>query len=108
MLTATITNTSGLTIQPAAVAAAAGVYPIPAFIQLPGCLSWLTIANTASKSVIVTVADLEAPATTAGFAGQRVKDVLQQLIQGGKITLTYVALGATDTDTFAAAIKAQN
>lgn len=103
MLTATITNTSTMTIQPASAAYAAGVYPIPAFLTLPGCLSWITLAPTASATPIVSVADLEVSATTGGFGSLRVKDVLQQMIQAGWITVSYANL-AIDVETYGKAI----
>ncbi len=83
MLTATITNTSGATL-------AAG--------SLPGMLSWVgSIANNATAVVVLSVSDLNKPVDlTSGFT---LGELLQQMIQKGTITVTYVDLGATDRST---------
>jgi len=107
MLTATITNTSTLPIEPESVAQALGVYPLPPFLTLPGPFSWMTIAVSASATAVVSVDDLEKSALTPGFGGPKVKDILQQMIQAGQITVSYSALGGTDRETFGKAINAE-
>jgi hypothetical protein len=106
MLTATITNTSTLPIQPESVSQALGVYPPAPYLTLPGCLSWLQIAASASATPVVSVDDLEAYATTPGFGGMKVKDILQKMVQAGQITVSYVLLSA-DVDTYGKAVHAQ-
>jgi hypothetical protein len=82
MLTATITNVSG--------------EALPAG-SLPGMLSWVgEIANSGSVAVVVNVADLNKVVNqTSGFS---LGEMLQQMVQAGKITVTYANVGATDRD----------
>lgn len=82
MLTATITNLSST------VSIGAGTDT-----PLPGGFAWLTIAATGNAAVTCRVADLMAPSGI--MSGFTVGDALQQLVQQGKITVSYANAAAT-------------
>jgi len=106
MVTATVTNLSSTTaIGPQEENPT--VYPAEIAVTLPGCMSWATIPASGSKDFVLSIADLEASATTSGFGGAKVKDVLQDMIQKGQITVVYAALGATDRETLGKAINVE-
>ena len=79
MLTATITNLSSTT------AIAAGDLPAP--------FNWMTIAASGTGTATCRVQDLVAPA--GRLSGFSVGDMLQQLVQMGKITISFANAAAT-------------
>lgn len=81
MLTMNIENTSG-----ADIVAGDGV--------LPNALGWLDIADTANVDVVIQVLDLDK--VEDNHSGFTVGDLLQQLVQAGKIVVGFTDLGATD------------
>lgn len=82
MLTATITNLSST----ASIGYGTDT-------PLPGPFAWITIAASGNKAVTCRVADLVAAAGV--MSGFTVGDMLQQLVQMGKITVSYANLAAT-------------
>ena len=81
MLTVSITNTSGTDI-----AAGDGVLPSP--------FQFMTIADTATEAAVVQVLDLDK--VEDNHSGFTSGDLLQQLVQAGKITVAFADIGATD------------
>jgi len=81
MLTVSIENTSGVDI-----VANDGV--------LPGPLKFLDVADTATEDAVVQVHDLDK--VEDNHSGFTAGDLLQMLVQQGKIAVTFADVGATD------------
>ena len=78
MLTLSITNTSGTDI-----AAGDGV--------LPNMLSWLSIADTATASVVIQLRDMDR--IEDNHSGFTMGELLQQLKQAGKLSFNVADVG---------------
>jgi hypothetical protein len=81
MLTMNITNNSG-----ADIVAGDGV--------LPRQLDWVSVANAANVDVVIQVMDLDV--VEDYHSGFTMGDHLQQLVQEGRVALTFTDIGATD------------
>ena len=81
MLTVSIENTSGVDI-----VAQDGV--------LPGPLKFLDVVDTEAEEAVVQVHDLDR--VEDNHSGFTAGDLLQQLVQLGKIKVTFADIGATD------------
>lgn len=83
MLTLSITNTSGTDI-----VAGDGV--------LPNMLSWLSLADTASADVVVTVHDMDR--MEDNHSGFTMGELLQQLKQQGRLSFDVADVGDNEDD----------
>lgn len=82
MLTVTITNVSS-TVS----------IGLDTATPLPAPFNWFTIAASGNKACVCRVSDIMAPSGI--MSGFTVGDMLQQLVQAGKITVGYANLAAT-------------
>lgn len=81
MLTVNITNNSGADIE-----AGDGVLPSP--------FAFMSIADTANADAVVQVHDLDK--VQDNHSGFTAGDLLQQLVQAGKVAITFTDVGVTD------------